>query len=301
MRKIILFMLVPALLLVGHHALAFTADTTVNTSNPDPALVKTDTAFSSGTVLVTPVTTTATKIAVAPAAQNCTGCAWAGWLIIALILVVFFIAIFRSNMLRDAVTDPNAFLLAAKGTKYANVTDPNKIPRTFSLSRTQLGLWTVLIACSYVYIELCRGCCIQQMAIDQNLLLLMGISAATAAGGNVIDANNQSQAHHQDGPSDGFFSDILSDQNGISVHRFQHVAWTLVAMVIYICQINKVPCGSLPTLDSTLVLLTGISSVTYLGLKINENKPPQPPVVPPTPDPAPQPAPQPDGAPGVSQ
>lgn len=214
---------------------------------------------------------------------SCENCKWEGWAMIIFIFVAFLFAAVRSNLLRDSVTDPIALLLAAKSTRYANITNPADIPRCFSLSRSQLGLWTVTIACSYIYIELCRHCCFTPIAIDKNLLVLMGISAGTAAAGNLIDANNQTVPHHQDGPSDGFFADILSDQNGLSVHRFQNVVWTIIAVIIYLCQIDKIPCGSLPTLDSTLVSLTGISSLTYLGLKLNENKPPQNPVVPPAP------------------
>jgi hypothetical protein len=65
-----------------------------------------------------------------------------------------------------------------------------KIPKPFSLSRSQLGAWTVVISCSYIYLELCKYVPTQQIPIDNTLLALMGISAGTAAASNVIDTNS---------------------------------------------------------------------------------------------------------------
>lgn len=196
------------------------------------------------------------------------------------VIVVFSLAVaWWSNLLKDPITSNADFLAAAKRTvKYKDATDPDKIPRPYSLSRSQLGIWTIVIGCSYLYMQLCRDCCIGNIEIDTGLLTLMGISAGTAALGSVIDSTNNQVVHHQDGPSEGFLMDILSDQNGISIHRFQNVIWTVIAVVIFLCQLHQVECLKLPTLDNNLIALTGISSLTYLGLKINENKPPVPPL-----------------------
>ncbi|MES2063532.1 MAG: hypothetical protein V4456_16510 [Bacteroidota bacterium] len=223
---------------------------------------------------------------VKPAAGDCkeidTGYrSLAGWVLIISIVTTFLLIANKSNLLKDAITDESAFLKAAQ--KMASYAEKgvDDIPRPFSLARSQLGIWTVVIGCSYIYVELCRNYAIGPVAIDKNLLALMGISAATATAGNVIDTSNNEVAHHQDGPSEGFLKDILSDQSGISVHRFQNVIWTFIAVTVYLCQLSDVDCKHLPTLDTNLIALTGISGLTYLGLKVNENKPPLPPVVPP--------------------
>jgi hypothetical protein len=218
-----------------------------------------------------------------------------GWSLIIIILVIFFTIAINSNLLRASITDPAAFLSAAKATrKHATEADISKIPKPFSLSRSQLGAWTIVISCSYIYLELCKYVPTQQIPIDNTLLALMGISAGTAAASNVIDTNSSPEQQGLQAPSQGFLKDILSDQNGINIHRFQNVVWTMIAIVLYISQIPHLPCGELPTLDNTLIALTGISSATYLGLKINENKPPALPhgddptnPVVPTPPPAP--------------
>jgi hypothetical protein len=62
--------------------------------------------------------------------------------------------------------------------------------------------------------------------------------------------------------------DILSDANGVSFHRFQVAAWTLVLGIIFVIQVYKVL--AMPNFDGSLLALLGISAGTYLGLKIPE-------------------------------
>lgn len=105
----------------------------------------------------------------------------------------------------------------------------------------------------------------------------MGIFAGTAVASSVIDKNEMgdNRPRHQNTPSQGFFIDILSDDNGISLHRFQNLAWTLIAITVYLYKVSQVTTGcQLPELSDTLLALTGISSATYLVMKSKENDPP---------------------------
>lgn len=70
------------------------------------------------------------------------------------------------------------------------------------------------------------------------------------------------------GTSQNFIFDILSDANGISFHRFQMVAWTIVLGVIFVAQVYE--DMAMPTFSPTLMGLLGISAGTFLGLKIPE-------------------------------
>ncbi len=70
--------------------------------------------------------------------------------------------------------------------------------------------------------------------------------------------------------SKGFFKDMLSDSNGISLYRFQITVWTLV--IGYIFVFNVWDNLAMPQFDNTLLALMGISSGTYLGFKIPEQK-----------------------------
>lgn len=197
------------------------------------------------------------------------GPVWLAWIIIVIIAGLFVYLALKTKLLRDDV-DPSALLAYAKTTvKYKDATDADKIPRPYSLSRVQMGIWTVIISCCCIYMVLkCCGVCIDFTA---SVLSLMGISAGTAAAGNVIDSSATGDKH-QNQPSDGFFPDILSDKNGISIHRFQNVVFLFITAIIFIYKIPAAQCHHLPELDSTLIALNGISTVTYLGLKINENK-----------------------------
>jgi len=68
--------------------------------------------------------------------------------------------------------------------------------------------------------------------------------------------------------SEGFLTDILSDANGISFHRFQIFAWTVVLTIIFIKEVYE--NLAMPVFNTTLLGLLGLSAGTYLGLKIPE-------------------------------
>ncbi|OFY65764.1 MAG: hypothetical protein A3H98_10475 [Bacteroidetes bacterium RIFCSPLOWO2_02_FULL_36_8] len=170
-------------------------------------------------------------------------------------------------MLRDAVTNMASFMeAAAKNPRYAGKSE-DEIPKPFSLSRVQLAVWTTIISCCYIYLALCGACTLE---INSTALILMGISAGTTTLASTIDKSQETQLRHQNEPSKGFLMDIMCDNNGISVHRFQNIVWTVIAIATYLCYIELSVC-KLPDLDGTLIAMTGISSSAYLGLKINEN------------------------------
>lgn len=71
-------------------------------------------------------------------------------------------------------------------------------------------------------------------------------------------------------PSEGFFTDILSDANGISFYRFQIAAWTVVLGIIFISSVLNVL--TMPEFPKELLALMGISSGTYIGFKFPEKQ-----------------------------
>lgn len=85
-----------------------------------------------------------------------------------------------------------------------------------------------------------------------------------------------SQLRKLRGQSEGIFTDILSDANGISFHRFQIAVWTLVLSIIFIIEVYQ--NLAMPEFNTTLMGMMGLSAGTYLGLKIPEpttpSKPP---------------------------
>lgn len=68
--------------------------------------------------------------------------------------------------------------------------------------------------------------------------------------------------------SRSFLLDILSDENGISLHRFQMFVWTLILGLLFVIGVyNDL---AMPAFNQTLLTLMGISSGTYLSFKIPE-------------------------------
>jgi len=70
------------------------------------------------------------------------------------------------------------------------------------------------------------------------------------------------------GQSESFLRDILSDANGVNFHRFQMAAWTFVLAIIFIKEVYE--NLAMPTFNTTLLGLLGLSAGTYLGMKIPE-------------------------------
>jgi len=67
-----------------------------------------------------------------------------------------------------------------------------------------------------------------------------------------------------------FINDILSDDNGISFHRFQIFAWTIALIFVFVASV----CNGLtmPDFDGTLLALMGISGGTYIGFKLPDKQ-----------------------------
>ncbi|MFO0945536.1 MAG: hypothetical protein U1D30_06280 [Planctomycetota bacterium] len=68
--------------------------------------------------------------------------------------------------------------------------------------------------------------------------------------------------------SRGFFLDIMSDDGGISLHRFQIVVWTITLGLVFVIQVWHEK--SMPDFNANLLALMGISSGAYLAFKVPE-------------------------------
>jgi hypothetical protein len=70
--------------------------------------------------------------------------------------------------------------------------------------------------------------------------------------------------------SEGFWKDVLTDVDGISLHRFQIVIWTVVLGLIFLFKAYR--SLGMPEFPPTLVALMGISAGTYIGFKFPEKQ-----------------------------
>ncbi|MCE1189238.1 MAG: hypothetical protein LWX56_08850 [Ignavibacteria bacterium] len=144
--------------------------------------------------------------------------------------------------------------------------------RPYSFSKAQMLWWTLIIV-SCMSALYAGGKITGELNVDPSWLYLLGISAGTVAAGKVIDDNDNMKGvtRHQDvNPSSGFFTDMLSDGNGFSIHRFQAFVFNLFYGLMFISEFKN--HFDLIKLSPTAIGLMSISSAAYLGVKMNENK-----------------------------
>jgi hypothetical protein len=181
---------------------------------------------------------------------------WLAWILtIALIGGSIWLAV-SSNILRDAST-------ARK--------------RPFSFSRVQLLWWMLIIAFCFLQHY---GEKFDLPPINMTCLILMGIGMGTTTIATVLDGRQRRAAEQQgtvvtqDQESQGFFTDILSDDSGLSVHRLQALAFNVIYGVAFYT--TFVRTGAFETYGDLQYAILGISNASYLGLKALENDPNKP-------------------------
>ncbi len=67
-----------------------------------------------------------------------------------------------------------------------------------------------------------------------------------------------------------FLNDILNDDKGVSLHRFQILVWTIVLIFIFTGRV--IDTLTMPEFDPQLLALMGISSATFVGFKLPEQQ-----------------------------
>ena len=75
----------------------------------------------------------------------------------------------------------------------------------------------------------------------------------------------------QDRECAGFFTDVLSDENGVSVHRLQAFVFNVIYGVAFFT--HFVATEMFQTYGAVQYAVLGMSSARYLGLKALENNP----------------------------
>lgn len=151
---------------------------------------------------------------------------------------------------------------------------------SYSISSIHLFFWTFIILTSYIIIW---WCCDDINSIDSSNLILLGISAATTGAGVIINGSQNAAANTLSAgsvKSGSFIMDLFSQNNVVSIDRYQLVMFNLVVGVFFIFRVLSEL--TMPVLDSTLLTLLGISSLTYASVKAVKNTG--------TPAPAPQPS-----------
>jgi hypothetical protein len=149
-----------------------------------------------------------------------------------------------------------------------------------STSKFQFWLWTVVAVFAYVVFTVAR---IKQKTfapIDTfppGLLLAMGFSSTTAVAAKGITSSYVTSGRVAKPTATGgqSVSDLISDDSGSpDLVKFQMLAWTFVALGIFLVSLYEHVYGpkpdlkSLPDIDETLAVLMGISHGSYVFNKL---------------------------------
>lgn len=164
--------------------------------------------------------------------------------------------------------------------KYSMLRDMSTAKKkSYSFARVQFAWWSVIILASFVAIMLTRGII---PTLAESTLILLGISSVTTGAARLIDLSdkgNDKISMSQDEEGENFFLDILSDENGVSIHRFQTVvfnlafgAWFVITVLERLndqaFDVNHI----IPEITGNNLILLGLSATAYAGLKATENK-----------------------------
>jgi hypothetical protein len=180
-----------------------------------------------------------------------------------------------TNLCRDLSYDPKT-----------NELRPLK-DRPFSYSRVQLFWWTMIVLGCYVSFFIYAPPINTLLALNPTAIILLGGGLATSIFGRIMDNNQIARdndnsdpdvpVRHQDTEkTNGLFHDIMSDEGGITIHRFQAVIFNLIFGLGFIMMFFS-EAGQyqypFPDFETWQLTLLGISAAGYLGLKANENAP----------------------------
>lgn len=186
------------------------------------------------------------------------------FLFVAILLGLGFLGVaYKTGALRDKEPPP----LDAGG----NEIKIAPTERAFSLSRTQIAVWTLLVVYAYLFIWLITG--EYNTEIPRTILAILGIAAGTYATAAAVDKDKERGAGGTGttvAKTESIFPDLLSTSGGASLHRVQFGLWSVVLMIVFIVTVYDTL--AMPQFDPSLLGLMGISSAAYAGMKIPEKK-----------------------------
>ena len=164
-----------------------------------------------------------------------------------------------------------------------------KVRAPFSLSKTQLALWSLSILVLYIYIWSVTGSSqdIINSTVSTILLISSGTTGAMLAWNKKlrppelqaaekkalrqaghIDTEISDTIKSYDTKTEGFLKDYLTGAEGASVHRIQYAIWNLVLLGIFIAE--TVENLAFPTFDNATMSLLLVSSGTNLFMTGSE-------------------------------
>jgi hypothetical protein len=190
----------------------------------------------------------------------------ATFLLVTGVLGIGFLAVAgKTGALRDKEPPPTN----AAG-QQVNIQPTN---RAYSLSRTQIAVWTLLVVYAYLFVWIITG--EYNTEIPRTILAILGISAGTYATAAAVDKGKEQRTAGAAGgatvaTTNGVFNDLFSIEGGAGLHRVQFGLWSVVLMIVFVVTVYDTL--AMPDFNNSLLGLMGISSAAYAGMKVPEKK-----------------------------
>lgn len=144
----------------------------------------------------------------------------------------------------------------------------------YSYSRVQFFWWTMIILSVYIFFFAFTGILIP---VNSTAVILLGAGILVYSGGKIIDQRQSASLEGKEVPqfkTEGWYVDVISDDKGINMHRFQSFIFNILFGVGYVVMfMNNVKACDFPFPDFSewQLALLGISSAAYLGMKTTES------------------------------
>lgn len=141
----------------------------------------------------------------------------------------------------------------------------------YSLSLTQMAFWFLLVVASSIYLYTITTL---YVPISSSVLGIITISTASALAAAGIDLTKRSKAEKNNVPAPqrqthSILGDITNDgSGGLSLQRLQVVVWTALFGFYYCYRVWATV--SIPDIDSSMLILMGLTSAAYVGGKVPE-------------------------------
>lgn len=192
------------------------------------------------------------------------GLALVGIFLWALIYLAKRTNLVRSDYIRGSMNNKDANSMDLISVDYETV--------PYSLSKVQLTFWTFFILSGFLLCYLVTG---ELPNLPLSLLGLLGISLGSNIFSRSITSDQVAVPNQAPYPSDrsqGFWRDILAEQNRISIARIQFLLFNVLLGIFFVRHVWRL--WNLPPFDDGQLALISISTAGFLVGKTQENKPP---------------------------
>jgi hypothetical protein len=147
----------------------------------------------------------------------------------------------------------------------------DKETNTYSLSKLQFYLWTLVAVFGYVYLAIAKNW-FQHFyslpAVPSGLPGIVAIAAGTAVGAQVVTNINGPKGSGQLKPS---LADFVTTGDVVAAERVQFFVWTIIGalgFLMVVLRLDPRVLKDLPDVPSSILAISGLSAFGYLGGKL---------------------------------